>query len=105
MLRVEFQDGAHTLRVKVEGRFVAAFAENARDMMARCAMPRTLVIDLSEVTFVDSAGEEVLSWLGGIGGEFVAESSYSRDVCERLHLPLARKNAQLSSPRRTHAPR
>ena len=38
-------------------------------------------------------GEEVLSWLARIGGEFVAENCYPRHVCERLHLPMARKRA------------
>jgi hypothetical protein len=50
-------------------------------------------VNLSEVTFVDAVGEEVLLWLARIGGEFVAENCYPLHVCERLHLPMARKRA------------
>jgi hypothetical protein len=59
----------------------------------RCKIPLRLVVNLSEVTFVDAVGEEVLSWLARIGGEFVAENCYPLHVCERLNLPMARKRA------------
>jgi hypothetical protein len=88
MLRVEFHNAADTLTIRVEGRFVGAFAEEARTLVARCKIPRELVVDLSEVTYVDTVGEQVLAWLGRVGAEFVADSSYPRDVCERLDLPL-----------------
>jgi hypothetical protein len=35
----------------------------------------------------------MLLWLARIGGEFVAENCYPLHVCERLHLPMARKRA------------
>jgi len=57
--------------------------------VARTHIPRRLVVDVSEVTFVDGVGEDVLAWLGRIGAEFVAESSYARHVCEGLQLSLA----------------
>ena len=34
-------------------------------------------------------GEQVLSFLGRMGAEFVAPNSYSLDVCERLNLSVA----------------
>jgi len=58
-------------------------------LMARSAANVRLVIDLTEVVFVDAVGEEVLSFFGRLGAEFVAPTSYSLDVCERLHLFLA----------------
>jgi predicted pyridoxine 5'-phosphate oxidase superfamily flavin-nucleotide-binding protein len=88
MLRVELPNAANTLTIRIEGRFVGTFAEEVRMLMARCKIPWKLVVDVSEVTFVDSIGEQVLDWLGRIGGKFVAENSYPRDVCERLDLAL-----------------
>ena len=38
--------------------------------------------------FIDAIGEEVLLFVKRLGAQFVAETSYSRDVCERLQLPL-----------------
>src|SRR5580700_12185545 len=93
MLRVEYQDVGNTVTMRVEGRLVGAFAKDARAVVMRCRISMPLVVNLSEVTFVDAVGEEVLSWLARIGGEFVAENCYPLHVCERLHLPMARKRA------------
>jgi hypothetical protein len=89
MLRVEIQDSANALSLKLEGRFTGDDAENTRALMARCQDGITLVVDLTEVTFIDSVGEEVLWFFGRFGAEFVAQTSYTLDICERLHLRLA----------------
>ena len=91
MLRVELQDVGNTVTLRLEGRFVGPFAKDTRDLVMRCKIPLRLIVNLSEVTFVDAIGEEALSWLARIGGEFVAENCYPLHVCERLHLPLAPK--------------
>lgn len=91
MLRAEIHDSPSSLSLKLEGRFTGDDARHAGTLMT-CRRPGTrLVVDLTEVTFVDSVGEEVLSFLGGLGAEFVAETSYSLDVCERLHLHIAQR--------------
>jgi anti-anti-sigma regulatory factor len=92
MLRVEFNhDGNGTLFVQLQGRLVGPYAEDARMTLARYQAPPTIVVDLSEVTFVDSLGEEVLLWLGRMGSEFVTENVYARSVCERLQLHISQK--------------
>jgi hypothetical protein len=93
MLRVEYHDAENTVTMRLEGRFVKEFAQDARDLVTRCKIPLRLVVNLSDVMFVDAIGEEVLLWLARIGGEFVAENCYSLHVCERLHLPMAPKCA------------
>ena len=93
MLRVECQDVGNTVTIRLEGRFVGAFAMDARELVTRCKIPPRLVVNLSEMTFVDAIGEGVLLWLARIGGEFVAENCYPLHVCERLHLPMAPKCA------------
>jgi hypothetical protein len=91
MLRVELQDVGNTVIMRLEGRFVGPFAKDTRDLVMRCKIPLRLIVNLSEVTFVDAIGEEALSWFARIGGEFVAENCYPLHVCERLHLPMAPK--------------
>jgi len=91
MLRVECHDIGDTVTLRLEGRFVGPFAKDTRDLVMRCKIPLRLVVNLSEVMFVDVAGEEVLSWLARIGGEFIAENCYPLHVCERLHLPMVPK--------------
>ena len=93
MLRVERHHIGDTVTLRLEGRFVGPFAKDTRDLVARCKIPPRLIVNLSEVTFVDAIGEEALSWLAQIGGEFVAENCYPLHVCERLHLPMAPKCA------------
>jgi hypothetical protein len=94
MLRVEFQDVGKTVIMRLEGRFVGPFAKDTRDLVTRCKIPLRLVVNLSEVTFVDAVGEEILAWLARIGGKFIAENCYPRHVCERLNLPMASKRAR-----------
>jgi hypothetical protein len=97
MLRVEFQDIGNTLTMRLEGRFVEPFAKDTRDFLTRSKIPLRLVVNLSEVTFVDAAGEEMLSWLARSGGQFIADNCYPLHVCERLHLPMAPKCARACS--------
>ena len=93
MLRVEIQDTENSLILALEGRFTDGAAENTRTLMTRCREGMRLVVDLTEVTFVDSTGEEVLSFFGRFGAEFVAQTSYALDICDRLHLRVARRGA------------
>jgi anti-anti-sigma regulatory factor len=91
MLRVECDDMGDTVTLRLEGRLVGEFAKDARDLVTRCKIPLRLVVNLSDLTFVDAVGEEVLMWLARIGGEFIAENCYPLHVCERLHLTMAPK--------------
>jgi hypothetical protein len=89
MLRVEICDSAETLILKLEGRFTDDDAEHTRTLAARFAARGKLLVDLTEVVFIDAVGEEVLSFLGQFGAQFVAPNSYVLDVCERLNLRVA----------------
>ena len=89
MLRVETKQLDGALICRLEGRLTGAGAEQVRMLVTRCDTKLQLVLDLTEVMFIDAIGEEVLSFVKRLGGRFVADTSYSRDVCERLELPLA----------------
>src|SRR5271169_6265396 len=93
MFRVEIHESADTLRLEIEGRFTGDDAERTRTLMTCCHSRAILVVDLTEITFIDAVGEEVLSFFGRFGAEFVAPTSYALDICERLHLRLARDGA------------
>ena len=93
MLRVEMHESANSLSLKLEGRFTGEDAENTRILITRCREGMRLVVDLTDVTFIDSLGEEVLSFFARFRAEFAASTSYTLDVCERLHLCLARDGA------------
>ena len=90
MLRVEIRNSRDTWYIVLEGRFTGDDAEHARMLITRCPVGANLIVDLSEVVFIDNVGEEVLSFLGRYGAEFVAPNSYTLDVCERLNVSVAR---------------
>ncbi|MGB2606144.1 MAG: hypothetical protein WBC78_21235 [Candidatus Sulfotelmatobacter sp.] len=91
MLRVETQELDGALICKLEGRFTGEGAEQVRTLATRCDSKLELVVDLTEIMFIDAIGEEVLSFVKKLGAQFIAETSYSRDICERLQLPLIGK--------------
>ena len=94
MLRVEFEDVRDTVTMRLQGRFVGPFAKDTRGLVTHCKIPPRFVVNLSEVTFVDTAGEEILSWLARIGGRFIADNCYPQHVCERLRLPMVPKTCR-----------
>lgn len=88
MLGVELCESANTLTLRLEGRFVAEFADYIRSLFLHHTIPSILVIDLSGITYIDGAGEETLKWLEAIGGQFIAGNCYSLYICQGLHLPV-----------------
>jgi hypothetical protein len=88
MFRAEIHHFANGPVVKMEGRLVGDWAEQALSLVARGPVPKGLIIDLTEVTYVDSIGEQVLNWFSSIGAVFVAQNIYAAAVCERLNLHL-----------------
>ena len=95
MLRVEFHDSGNPVVMRIEGRLVGTFAEDARNLVASKKLPDGLIVDLSELTYVDGIGEDVLSWLGRMGCKFVPGNTYSSYICRTLSLPIARGNGKL----------
>ena len=97
MLRAEMHDSENVLNLKLEGRFTGNDAENTRTLIACRCDGMKLVVDLTEVTFIDSVGEAVLAFFGRFGAEFIAQTSYTLDICERLNLCLSRR--RVSDPK------
>ena len=91
MLRVETQELDGVLICRLEGRFKGEGAEQVRSFITRFNAKLKLLVDLTEVLFIDAVGEETLSFVKKLGAQFIAETSYSRDICERLQLPLVRE--------------
>jgi hypothetical protein len=88
MLRAEFSQRNKGLVLKLEGRLVSAWAVQVKSLVSRRFVPNGLLVDISEVTYVDSVGEQLLLWLRDLHAKFLAETYYARDICERLHLTL-----------------
>ncbi len=83
MLRIDRLD---TAVLRMSGRMTEGCREEVESVVGGHKELSNTVVDLSQVTYIDRAGEELLSWLGQCGATFTADSSYALHVCERLHL-------------------
>ena len=95
--------------LKMEGRLVGKWAEQAKCLVTTDVVPRGLIVDLTEVSYVDSAGERLLSWLGSVGAIFAASSVYATAVCKKLgfspiqSMPGRRHRSKQEKPLITHS--
>ena len=91
MFRAEIQWLASGPTLKLEGKVVADWAEQAMCLVTKDVVPKSLIVDLTEVSYIDSVGEELLKWLASVGALFVAGNVYAIAVCGRLGLsPMQR---------------
>jgi hypothetical protein len=86
MLRAQFDRTNDGLVLTLRGRLVGAWAVQVKSLVSRHFVPNGLFVDISEVLYVDSVGQQLLLWLRDLHSKFVAKSCYARDVCERLRL-------------------
>ena len=87
MFRAEILWLASGPTLKLKGQLVADWAEQARCLVTKDVLPKGLLVDLTEVSYLDSVGEQLLNWLAGVGAVFIAGSVYPLAVCDRLRLP------------------
>jgi ABC-type transporter Mla MlaB component len=95
MLKAEIHQSANDTKLVLEGRLVGLWADHVMSMVHPRSSSSRLIVDLTEVTYVDASGEAVLEWLATIGAEFAAENCYSLDICERLFLPLVQRSQSI----------
>jgi hypothetical protein len=72
----------------LEGRLIGLWARELIRVV-RAANDDAGIFDLQDVLYVDSAGEEALRILSGLGAKFIAPSAYGKDLCKRLKLHRA----------------
>ena len=94
MFRAEIQWLASGPTLKLEGKLVADWAEQAKYLVTKDVLPKDLIVDLTEVSYVDAVGEQFLKWLASVGAVFIGSSVYSFAVCDRLRLPIMQRVAE-----------
>jgi hypothetical protein len=95
MLRIDLL-GNSTLRMS--GRMAEGCREEIESFVGSHKALSGMVVDLSQVTYFDWAGEAALCWLGQLGAKFTANNPYSLHVCERLQLSMAEPRTQSGQP-------
>lgn len=89
MFRISFNEHPTGTTIRIEGRFAGHYVEEARQSLTNRPSHTSVIVDLSDVTFADTGGEETLNWLKQAGATFVAQSLYALHLCESLNLPIA----------------
>jgi len=95
MFRAEIQWLASGPTLKMEGKLVGDWAEEAMSLLTKDAVPQELIVDLTDVSYIDSLGEEFLKWLGRVGSAFVPGNVYTSGICEQLNLRLLENGSAL----------
>ena len=101
MFRADILWLANGPTLKMAGKLVGEWAEEARSLVTTDVVPKGLIVDLTDVSCIDSAGQRLLTWLGSVGAVFVATNVYAAAICERLGLVVVdRMPAGLNRARR-----
>lgn len=98
MLRIDLLESG---LLRMSGRLAEGCRAEVETFVSSHATVPNTVVDLSEVTYIDWAGEEVLCWLGQRGMRFTANNSYPLHICERLHLSVVDSRSALPT-QKTH---
>src|ERR1019366_9761572 len=72
VIRAEIQWLASGPTLKFEGKLVADWAEQARCLVTKDVVPKGLIVDLTEMSYIDSAGGQLVKWVARIWAPFVA---------------------------------
>ena len=87
MLRITITETLTEQRWTLEGRLVRPWISELKSNWTRTEIARRerkCVVDLTDVTFIDTSGEKVLTEFSKEGAEFIATGMYIRDVVHNI---------------------
>ena len=86
MLRIASQENAGTICLKLEGRLKGAWVPEMEQCWRKAASNRnkTLVVDLTDVEFVDTAGRYLLALMRAQGASFIAATPLMTELVAEL---------------------
>lgn len=87
MMRITQQQTGETMTLKIEGRLAGEWANEMRrcwDEILKNARSRVIRLDLTEVTFIDGAGKELLAAMFASGAVPGAANVMTKAVIEQL---------------------
>src|SRR3974390_3630359 len=76
MFRAQLHQLANGPTLKMEGSLVGEWAQEAKSLVTSGPLPKGLIVDLTDVSYIDSVAETVLACLAGVGASFLANTFY-----------------------------
>ncbi len=95
MLKITLHDSPQAIRFQLEGKLVGPWVREMEQCWRTAESIRkqkALIIDLAEVTFIDSDGKELLETLAQAGAQFLATAPMTKAICGEC------ANARASEP-------
>jgi anti-anti-sigma regulatory factor len=87
MLKISSEETTDGLAIKLAGRLAGAWVDELERVWyerASKAAGRQVIVDLSEVTFVDAEGKKLLAWIFRQGADFRASGCMTRCIVEEV---------------------
>jgi ABC-type transporter Mla MlaB component len=86
MLRITTQNDAQVLTFRLEGRLAGLWVTELRDCWQSClaSCPALVHVDLQSLTFVDTAGKELLGEMHRQGAKLIASDCQMRAVAAQI---------------------
>ncbi len=92
MLRITLPTASHSGLLILEGRLTGLWVKEFLRVVRGTNQRFGNIVDLREVLYVDSEGEEALRLVARRGVRFMTESAYGKDLCHRLKLERVRSS-------------
>jgi anti-anti-sigma regulatory factor len=87
MLRITIEEEPDSLRLRIEGKLVGAWAkelEQSWKRVAECRDHKALLIDLTDTLYIDDEGKRVLKKLFGEGASFQTAGAMTSSVVDEI---------------------
>lgn len=87
MLKITVSEDFNSTRFKLEGKLVGPWVrelEQCWNRSAACCPRKSLVVDLTAVTFIDHSGQELLTSMRRRGTEFVALGCMTKSIVDEI---------------------
>ncbi len=87
MLRISVETGSDTVSLKLQGKLAGPWVDELERSWYRATVDsqgRSMVVDLSEVTFIDAEGKKLLTWMFQQGAELRASDCMNKSVVEEI---------------------
>jgi len=87
MLKITTREDVDGLRFKLEGKVAGPWVdelERSWHVAAGSAKAGRVLVDLSEVTFVDVEGKKLLRWICEQGAEFICAGCMTKGIVEEI---------------------
>jgi anti-anti-sigma regulatory factor len=87
MLRITTHQESKSLTFQLEGKLAGAWVQELRDCWQNLLRDRGLpaiCIDLSAVTFIDTAGKDLLTAMSQQGAEFIASGCLMKSIVAEI---------------------